>query len=71
MLGLFTMTGHPAISINAGWTDDGLPVGMQLVGRWYEDRSLLRLARRLQDHLSAGPSDRAIVSFPLQHRSQP
>lgn len=69
MLGLFTMTGHPAISINAGWTDDGLPVGMQLVGRWYEDRPLLQTARRLQEHLPAVPV--ALLSHPAENRSQP
>lgn len=30
-------TGHPACSLPAGLTREGLPVGMQLVGRWYED----------------------------------
>jgi aspartyl-tRNA(Asn)/glutamyl-tRNA(Gln) amidotransferase subunit A len=48
-LGLFTMTGHPAISLNCGWTAAGLPVGLQLVGRWGSDEALLRLARRLED----------------------
>lgn len=49
MLGMFTMTGHPAVSLNCGWTADGLPVGMQLVGRWYEDIFLLDVAREFQN----------------------
>ena len=36
------MTGQPAVSLPAGWTDDGLPVGLQLIGRRYEDATLLR-----------------------------
>jgi amidase len=40
-----TVTGHPAMSVPAGFTDDGLPVGLQLVGRFRGELDLLRLAR--------------------------
>jgi len=39
-----TTTTHPAISVPAAFTADGLPVGLQLVGRSREDRSVLELA---------------------------
>lgn len=39
-----TITGHPAISVPAGFTDDGLPVGIQIVGRRNADLSVLQLA---------------------------
>jgi len=40
----FNMTGHPAISLPCGFGDDGLPVGLQLVGRLRGDAALLRAA---------------------------
>ena len=39
-----TVTGHPAISVPAGFTDDGLPVGLQLVGHHLQERRLLEIA---------------------------
>jgi amidase len=39
-----TVTAHPAVSVPAGFTPDGLPVGLQLVGRFGADRELLEVA---------------------------
>ena len=36
---------HPAIAVPAGFTEDGLPIGLQLVGRYRGEAALLRLAR--------------------------
>jgi Asp-tRNA(Asn)/Glu-tRNA(Gln) amidotransferase A subunit family amidase len=38
------MTGHPAISFPAGYTQKGLPIGMQAIGRPWEEATLLRMA---------------------------
>ncbi|SMF48791.1 aspartyl-tRNA(Asn)/glutamyl-tRNA(Gln) amidotransferase subunit A [Tistlia consotensis] len=43
-LNAFDLSGHPAISLPAGRLDGRLPVGIQLVGRWYADGELLRAA---------------------------
>lgn len=37
----FNMTGQPAASVPAGWTQDGLPVGLQIVGRHLADDTVL------------------------------
>jgi aspartyl-tRNA(Asn)/glutamyl-tRNA(Gln) amidotransferase subunit A len=40
----FNLTGNPAITLPCGWTGEGLPVGLQFVGRRLEDGLLLRAA---------------------------
>jgi aspartyl-tRNA(Asn)/glutamyl-tRNA(Gln) amidotransferase subunit A len=40
----FNMTGHPAISLPCGFGRDGLPIGLQLVGRFRADAELLRVS---------------------------
>jgi aspartyl-tRNA(Asn)/glutamyl-tRNA(Gln) amidotransferase subunit A len=54
----FNMTGHPAVSVVAGFGRDGLPIGIQLVGRFRGDVELLRVAALFeasQDLLSRWP----------------
>ncbi len=43
-----TITSHPAISVPAGFTDDGLPVGIQIVGRYRDDFAVLQLAHAFE-----------------------
>jgi amidase len=50
-----TVTGHPAVSVPAGFTAAGLPVGLQLVGSYGSDEQLLRLAGAVAAVLLAEP----------------
>jgi len=40
----FNITGQPAASVPCGWTAEGLPVGLQIVGRRFDDLTVLRAA---------------------------
>lgn len=40
----FTILGVPAISVPCGFTRDGLPVGLQIAGRWRDEAGVLRTA---------------------------
>jgi aspartyl-tRNA(Asn)/glutamyl-tRNA(Gln) amidotransferase subunit A len=52
---LFDITGHPAISIPCGRADNGLPVGLQLVGRRHQTHRLLEVAERVERVLAGMP----------------
>jgi aspartyl-tRNA(Asn)/glutamyl-tRNA(Gln) amidotransferase subunit A len=55
----FNMTGHPAISLPCGFGRDGLPIGLQLVGRFRADAELLRVSALFEashDLLSRRPA---------------
>src|SRR6185436_14983645 len=40
----FNLTGHPAASVPCGFTDNRLPVGLQLIGAWYGEDVILDAA---------------------------
>ena len=44
----FNLSGYPAISVPCGWTPDGLPVGLQIVGGWRQDALVLRAAASVE-----------------------
>ncbi|MBA2443467.1 MAG: amidase, partial [Rubrobacter sp.] len=43
-----TVTGLPAVSVPCGFTPGGLPVGLQIVGRYRDERGVLQLAHALE-----------------------
>jgi amidase len=43
-----TLASHPAISVPAGFTPQGLPVGLQIVGRYRDDFGVLQLAHAFE-----------------------
>jgi aspartyl-tRNA(Asn)/glutamyl-tRNA(Gln) amidotransferase subunit A len=52
---LFNLTGHPAISLPCGRTREGMPCGLQLVGRRNQTVGLLTLAAGCEMHLPPHP----------------
>jgi len=44
----FNYTGHPALALPVGKSSSGLPVSMQLVGRFFDDPLLMRVAYAYQ-----------------------
>jgi aspartyl-tRNA(Asn)/glutamyl-tRNA(Gln) amidotransferase subunit A len=50
----FNLSGHPAVSLPCGWSADGLPIGLQIVGPWYADRRVLTLAAQLERERPCG-----------------
>lgn len=57
----FNLSGHPAVSVPAGFTDDGCPVGLQIVARPGADERLLRF---VDDHVPPAPIAPAPVAPP-------
>ncbi|MFD7486973.1 amidase family protein [Streptomyces mirabilis] len=45
----FNQTGQPAVSLCFGMSEEHLPIGVQIVGRRFDDRGVLALARILQE----------------------
>ncbi|QVQ29801.1 amidase [Achromobacter deleyi] len=43
-----SLTGHPAISVPCGFSEDGLPIGIQIVGRYRQEHALLQLAHAFE-----------------------
>jgi len=46
---IFNVTGQPAISLPLHWSEDGLPIGVQLVAAFGEEDLLLRVASQLEE----------------------
>jgi len=45
----FNMSDQPAASVNAGFTKAGLPIGLQIVGRRFDDVGVLRLSQAWEE----------------------
>jgi amidase len=45
---VINVTGQPAMSVPLHWSDDGLPIGVQLIGKPFAEATLFRLAAQLE-----------------------
>ena len=57
-----TATFRPAISVPAGFTPEGLPVGIQIVGRYRDDFGVLQIGHAFEQATGVGKKRPAIVS---------
>ncbi|MER9946472.1 amidase [Mesorhizobium sp. M0092] len=48
-LGVFNVTGHPSVSLPLGHSTDGLPIGLQIAGRFGDEATLVRVSRDLEE----------------------
>ena len=44
----FNMSEQPAASVNCGYDDEGLPIGLQIIGRRFDDVGVLAVARAFE-----------------------
>ena len=51
-MAVFSMSGHPAISVCSGFSKDGLPLNVQLAGRRFEDGRVVAAAGLLETALA-------------------
>jgi amidase len=49
---IFNLTGCPVVTLPAGFTKDGLPVGLQIVGKRWRDEQLLDVAEAISGIIS-------------------
>ncbi|TES96507.1 MAG: amidase [Promethearchaeota archaeon] len=45
----FNMTGLPAASIPSGWSSSDLPIGMQIVGKRYDEKTVLQVSKAFEE----------------------
>lgn len=59
----FSLTGHPAVSLPAGFDSQGLPVAVQLAGGFLQEALLMRTARTLEREFSPHPRRAGLAAY--------
>lgn len=47
-----SLAGLPGLSVNAGFTDEGMPLGVQIIARRFDEQKMLQVAHRLETELN-------------------
>ncbi|NVM28936.1 MAG: amidase [Candidatus Helarchaeota archaeon] len=45
----FNLTGHPAATIPYGWSSEGLPIGLQIVGKRFAEATVLQVSKAFEE----------------------
>ncbi|MHA1468098.1 MAG: amidase family protein, partial [Promethearchaeota archaeon] len=45
----FNLTTNPAASIPCGWSKEGLPIGMQIVGKRFDEATVLQVSKAFEE----------------------
>jgi len=45
----FNISGHPAASIPCGWSSEGMPIGMQIVGKRFDELTVLQVSKAFEE----------------------
>jgi aspartyl-tRNA(Asn)/glutamyl-tRNA(Gln) amidotransferase subunit A len=45
----FNLTGNPAASIPCGWSSEGTPIGMQIVGKQFDEETVLQVSKTFEE----------------------
>jgi aspartyl-tRNA(Asn)/glutamyl-tRNA(Gln) amidotransferase subunit A len=61
----YNFSEQPALSVPAGWSPEGLPIGLQIIGHRHDDLGVLQLGRLWESLRPAGP---AIPDWPTPPR---
>jgi aspartyl-tRNA(Asn)/glutamyl-tRNA(Gln) amidotransferase subunit A len=59
---LFSLTGAPALALPCGFSDDWLPLGMQIAGRPFEDATVLRIGHAYEQATHWGDRKPAVTA---------
>lgn len=57
----FNLSGHPVVVIPIGQTHNGLPIGMQVVGKRWREMELLAIAQELDQVIDAFQNPSEII----------
>ena len=49
----FSITGHPAMAVATGFDDSGLPTSLQIIGKYFDEGSIFRVAQAVEQGLPA------------------